>query len=567
MLALLSLSFFVSLLRASGRRLIPPLNTLPLQLLPRDGSINASTVSGITPVTVSSDRQTYFAVLQTGEMYFRVALDTGSSDLWIIGSSCTTSSCTAVPPYPLEYQSPTFGTVNNNKTLFEARYADGTVASGFVATQSVRVANVTVSEQAFAIVTDCNLTMTDDISGILGLGFPRLSSISASVNGSTPFFSKLAQQGILEYPLFGVSLTKDARGSLSLGAIDTTIVTNVSKIDWNSVVEFPPIGAENNASSYLYWVTPLSAFAVNNTQMSPMPTYGSRTANSSLALIDIGTSGIYGPYPDVERLFARIDGSRLVDDDGQWVIPCETTVPMSFTFGYVACGWQLSSIPPSLTVPSQQTYTLEPTDYLIGPTSGDPAVCLSWPRALAPSGDGIDWQFGGPFLRTVYSIFSYGINLKEAPRIGFYSLQNNTETVDATAVKAFLSSVSATVATTLPNSLLPTPSISTPEYVFNSSIQAPTGGIVSSALATSTYSAIFGKKLSNVTSLPAITPAPTVTVVVTTNAEGANTTFTSAIEASFHLGLPPGWSAANGLHVSHLPVFSFVLLVVTTLIL
>lgn len=76
----------------------------------------------------------------------------------------------------------------------------------------------------------------------------------------------------------------------------------------------------------------------------------------------------------VERLFAQIAGARLVDD-GLWAIPCETVVPMTFTFG-------------------QQTYTLEPTDYLIGPASGNPKTCLTWPRALPPSADGIDWQFG-----------------------------------------------------------------------------------------------------------------------------------------------------------------------------
>jgi hypothetical protein len=47
------------LLGASGRRLIPSLSqiTLPLHLLPRDAAVNASTVSGITPVAMASDRQ------------------------------------------------------------------------------------------------------------------------------------------------------------------------------------------------------------------------------------------------------------------------------------------------------------------------------------------------------------------------------------------------------------------------------------------------------------------------------------------------------------------------------
>ncbi|KAJ7170652.1 acid protease [Mycena crocata] len=549
MLTFSILSSFI-ILSASGRRLIPPSAssiTLPLHLLPRAETTNASTVSGITPLTVSSDRQSYFAVLQTGDVYFRVALDTGSSDLWIMGSSCETGTCTSVPRYPLTYQSPTFEVVNNNETVFKARYADGTAATGFVARESVKLANVTVPGQVFAIVTDCNLTMVDDVSGIMGLGFPRLSSISGSVTNSTPFFPSLAQQGLLDYPLFGLSLTNDASGSLTLGAIDSTIVTNFSKIGWHKVVEFSPLASESNTSSYLHWATPLSAFAVNGKRTSPIPTYPNITANSSFALFDIGTSGIYGPYQDVERLFDQIDGARLVDQ-GQWAIPCDTVVPMSFTFG-------------------QHNYTLEPTDYLIGPASGNPKVCLSWPRALSPSPDGIDWQFGGPFLRTVYSIFSYGINSKEAPIIGFYPLNNATQiSIDATAVAAFLASVSATVATTLPNSLLSTPSFPTPSYGFNSSIQASTGGIVLSALATSTYSPIFGQKLASVTSLPAITPAPTVTTIVITNAQGVVSSSTSTLPlASVTLGVPPGGNAAAA--VLHVPqLFSTLVWLVLSLV-
>ncbi|KAJ7494698.1 aspartic peptidase domain-containing protein [Mycena galericulata] len=148
---LLAFSIISFLLGASGRRLTPPSSpiTLPLHILPRDEAVNAPTVSGITPITISSDRQTYYALLRTGSVYFRVALDTGSSDLWIMGSTCTTGTCTSVPRYPLTYASPTFGVVNDNQTLFQASYADGTVASGFVARESVQLANVTLPDQVF----------------------------------------------------------------------------------------------------------------------------------------------------------------------------------------------------------------------------------------------------------------------------------------------------------------------------------------------------------------------------------------------------------------------------------
>ncbi|KAK7033121.1 hypothetical protein R3P38DRAFT_3186668 [Favolaschia claudopus] len=507
----------------------------------------ASTLAGITPVSLAADRQTYWVLIRLGNIAFRAALDTASSDLFIVGSSCAAASCVAVPRYPLSYGSPTFGVVNDNQTLFKASYADGTMVSGFVARESVQVANLTLPDQVFALVTDSNVTLQDDVSGILGLGFPRLSGIPNNVANATSFFPTLAQKGILDYPLFGVSLTHGEGGSLSFGAIDTTIVKNVSQIGWNPVVEFSPKGAESNTSSYLHWVIPMSSFSVNGTKTAPIPTYPGVAGDSSLALFDIGTSGIYGPYQDVERLFAQIPDSRLVND-GIWAVPCDTIVPMAFTFG-------------------QRTYTLEPTDYLLGPASGNPNLCLSWPMALPPSADSIDWQFGGPFLRTVYSVFSYGINAKEAPRIGFYPLNNGSETEDAASIAAYFASVSATIPTTLPNSLLPTPSFSTPSYAFNSSIPASTGGIVTSALAISTYSAIFGKKTTvNVTSLPGVTPEPTVTVITTTNEQSDVTIITSSLPvAAVTLGIPPGWNAASGLGFPPMIPVTFIALVVAGL--
>jgi hypothetical protein len=54
---------------------------------------------------------------------------------------------------------------------------------------------------------------------------------------------------------------------------------------------------------------------------------------------------------------------------------------------------------------SANAYTLLPSDYMIGPTSSVPELCLTWPKASPPSSDGIDWQIGSAFMQTVYSVF------------------------------------------------------------------------------------------------------------------------------------------------------------------
>ncbi|KAI5989635.1 acid protease [Pisolithus orientalis] len=500
--------------------------------------------SGVTPVTLADDG-TYYIVLEAGLITFRATIDTGSADSWLISTACTTPTCMQVPRYPLQYDSPTFVSVNNNASVFNLSYADTTAASGFIAREAIQISNVTAPNQAIGLVTNSNVTLVDKISGILGLGFPRLSEIYASTANATPFFATLASQGILQYPIFGLSLTRNATGTLALGAIDVSVVQNVSNIIWNEVVPFSPIGTQTNTSGYFYWSIYMTGFSVNGTSLTPIPTYPTPTDNSSVALLDIGTPGIYGPYQDVTRFYGLIPGSRLVDESGQWVIPCTSSPTISFTFG------------------DNNTFVLQPTDYIIGPAASNPGLCLSWPKALPPSSDGVDWQLGTPFLRTVYSVWSYGIDDEEPPMIGLYGLSNASATVESpTAVSAFLSSVSATVATVLPNYVLATPSYTTPPYTFNTSVPATFGEIVASELATSTYFPILASPTVNASALPKVYDAYT---TIYTNSEGQSVTSTYHVsDPTTALGVPPGWSGAQALGIPYFGLSSSLFITVTT---
>lgn len=506
---------------------------------------NASIVS----LSISEDRQSYYTVIKAGSASFRVALDTASADLWLVSSACTSGACSALPKYPLAYQSPTFQSVNLNQTLFNVSFADGTAANGFVARETIALGNLTGSAQAFGLINSTNVTTGDQISGILGLGFPRLSQISSAVVNGTPFFANMAQYGQLDYPLFALSLTNDSSGSLAFGAVDGSVVQNSTLIEWNEVVPFAPFKAESTSASYLQWTIILSSISVNGTaSVIPQPTY-SNINRFSLALLDVGTNGLFGPYQDVTRLFSLIEGSRLVDE-GQWALPCDSNVTISFQFG-------------------GRNFTMEPSDYLIGPVESNPDLCLSWPRALPPSSDGIDWQFGSNFLRTVYSIFSFGINTKEPPMIGLYPLRNSSAPVETyDEVLSSFSLASETVATTLPNFPLSTPSFTTPPFAFNTSVRAPPGAIVSSGLATSTYSAVLGTHHANL-SIPTVTPSPTLVTFLLTDAAGhTSTSVSTAPVQTVTLGAPPGWnSAAPAMSRPIVPALSALLVVTLSLLL
>lgn len=174
---------------------------------------------------------------------------------------------------------------------------------------------------------------------------------------------------------------------------------------------------------------------------------------------------------------------------------------------------------------------------------------------------------GSAFLRTVYSIFrcaifgfgrqnhltsfSYGIDTKEPPKIGLYPLTTNTisnatvsASIQSPAVTTIPFTPHTTIQTTLPNFLVPTPTFTTPTYIFNTSVPASVGGIVSSGLATKTYNAILAQAQVttgfNVSAIPTISPTPS--LVTLTLPDGKTTVSTYSMMA-VPLGVPPGWSA------------------------
>lgn len=145
---------------------------------------------------------------------------------------------------------------------------------------------------------------------------------------------------------------------------------------------------------------------------------------------------------------------------------------------------------------------------------------------------------------------SHGIADKEPPLIGLYPLRPvGSVPLPPASLSALFSSLSLTVPTTLPNFLVPTPTYTTPPYLFNSSV--PTSVVAMSDLATSTYSPLIVEVLNGVTqklsltTLPEVTPTPTAATLLLTDSSGAVHTTVSALPIStVVLGRPPGSSSA-----------------------
>ena len=105
---------------------------------------------------------------------FVIDFDTGSSDLWVPSSSCTSSTCRSKSRYTASSSS----TASKKSGSFSIEYGDGSTVSGPVYTDVVSVAGVKVKTQTFSPVTTLSSSFSGDpIDGILGLAYPAISNL------------------------------------------------------------------------------------------------------------------------------------------------------------------------------------------------------------------------------------------------------------------------------------------------------------------------------------------------------------------------------------------------------
>ena len=126
--------------------------------------------------------------LGTPPQEFKVVLDTGSSNLWVPSSQCTSIACFL----HAKYDSSASSTFKQNGSDFEIRYGSGSL-SGFVSSDTLDFAGMTIKNQLFAEATEePGLAFAfGRFDGILGMGYDTIS-----VNHITPPFYELINQKV-----------------------------------------------------------------------------------------------------------------------------------------------------------------------------------------------------------------------------------------------------------------------------------------------------------------------------------------------------------------------------------
>ncbi|KAI8925327.1 aspartic peptidase domain-containing protein [Entophlyctis helioformis] len=316
----------------------------------------------------------YYGEIQLGTpgQTFSVIFDTGSANLWVPSTRCSSIACWLHRRYDAGKSSSHV----ENGTEFAIQYGTGSL-EGVISQDTLSLGDLEIPGQGFGESTkEPGLTFAvGKFDGIFGLAYANIA-----VQRVVPPFYSMVQQGLLDQPLFGVWMGRAADGGeggeIVFGAINHDHFTG--PVTWAPVIR------------KAYWEVAMESV-----------TLGGKTLNfkSKSAAIDTGTSLFGIPVEEADAINKAIGGKK--NWAGQYIVDCNKvpTLPeLSLGFG-------------------GRTFTLKGADYVlqVGNSFGGNTQCISGFIGIdIPPPAGPLWIVGDVFLRKFYTIYDLGNN-----RVGF----------------------------------------------------------------------------------------------------------------------------------------------------
>lgn len=308
--------------------------------------------------------------LGTPPQNFNMVFDTGSSNLWVPSSKCSTATCIAKNQYDASKSDSSEKTTGT----FSIQYGTGSVSCDVfsdVLTLGGLKTKVSAGEATIMASFFGNVPQMD---GIFGLAYQRIAS-----NNIEPPMAALKKAGLIKKNIVGFSMTKDqAEGSfMTIGDIDQSLMTDKSKkLFWHEV------------SNKMYWDVSITSSSWSNIKGGKfMHGFGS----GGKAVVDSGTS-LMSLSPDLFTYLTGLSPNGNLDG----VYKCESAYQIFGEF----CLWI-----------SEIQYCIPKEDLWIKVGNGDCQFGVGIGNI-----PGYSMILGDTFMRQYYTIFDMDQN-----RVGIYS--------------------------------------------------------------------------------------------------------------------------------------------------
>ncbi|KAH9062721.1 aspartic peptidase A1 [Lactarius vividus] len=313
------------------------------------------------PLTNFMNAQYYTEIsLGTPPQNFKVILDTGSSNLWVPSTQCTSIACFL----HTKFDSSASSTYKPNGTAFSIRYGSGSM-EGFVSRDHLTIGDLTIQGQLFAeAVKEPGLAFAfGKFDGILGLAYDTIA-----VNHVPPPFYEMINQDLIYEPVFSFRLgsSEDDGGEAVFGGIDHSAYTGK--------ISYVPVRRK------AYWEVELEKVAFGDDELE---------LENTGAAIDTGTSLIVVPTDIAEMLNAQIGAKKSWN--GQYQVDC-AKVPQLPDLSFYFNG---------------RAYPLKGSDYVLD-IQGTCISAFTGMDLNLPGGS--LWIIGDAFLRRYYTVYDLGRN-------------------------------------------------------------------------------------------------------------------------------------------------------------
>eukprot|EP01006_Ploeotia_vitrea_P013430 TRINITY_DN35163_c0_g1_i1.p1 TRINITY_DN35163_c0_g1~~TRINITY_DN35163_c0_g1_i1.p1 ORF type:complete len:410 (+),score=167.69 TRINITY_DN35163_c0_g1_i1:30-1259(+) len=308
--------------------------------------------------------------------YLNVIFDTGSSNLWVASSLCSSLGCVSHASYD-HSKSSTFRHVGYD---IEVKFGTGLIR-GFISEDTFSLGPLKVKAQSFGEITQetGSVFKTGRFSGILGLGYPSMSAYDI-----TPVFDNIIRQRHLSVNMFSFYLSAYPvqESAIFLGPPNPDYY--IGNFTWVHVVR------------KFYWQTVLRDVHVNGVEMG----FCHDSSDGCRIVLDTGTSLITGPRAAMAKIFDQLQVDPFCRD--------------------------LDKLPNVTLDIAGNLFTMEPNDYVIRSfdhETGEVKACKAGFMPLdVPPPRGPLWILGDIFLRKHYVLFD-----RDNDRIGI-ALANHNRT-------------------------------------------------------------------------------------------------------------------------------------------
>ncbi|XP_001357029.2 cathepsin E [Drosophila pseudoobscura] len=327
---------------------------------------SSSSSSSIPTETLTNSYNTeYYGQVTIGSQQFQVLFDTASANLWVPSVKCTQKVCLQHN----RYNSSRSKTYAANGSAFQIEYAtreEAVILEGFLSTDRLKIAGLTVKNQTFAEITSMpeSVFNRSNFDGIFGLGFR-----SISIGDVNPPLLNLFEQGLIEAPLFSLILNRNASepsngGQLLLGGSDPTL--------YSGCLTYVPL------SQVGYWQITVGSISLDT---------DSDLCSNCEAIIDAGTSLIVVPSATLAAINQRFGITAADKRDGVYTISCD----------------KVSSLPALTFNIGRRDFTLPASSYILNYDG----TCVSGFTSLSDGGNDLTglWVLGDVFLGPLYVEF------------------------------------------------------------------------------------------------------------------------------------------------------------------